>query len=70
MTQEEAHVPAFARDKELDPCRVGIAGHTAEYRWSSPRAKAQDDAFGMPAAYDTCLNPGPARRRVQTHSAS
>lgn len=43
LPQEETYLPACQRYIELNPVRVNIVEHPAEYRWSSYRGYAQGE---------------------------
>lgn len=43
LMQEEAYVLACYRYIEMNPIRVGMVEHSAEYRWSSYRVNAKGD---------------------------
>lgn len=43
LMQEEVYVLACYRYIEMNPIRVGMVEHSAEYRWSSYRVNAKGD---------------------------
>jgi len=55
LTQEEPYVLGCYRFIELNPVRAGMVEHPGEYRWSSYRANAQDEACSVLAPNDCYL---------------
>jgi len=45
--QEEGYLLGCQRYIELNPVRANMVAHPAEYRWSSYRANAQDEADAL-----------------------
>jgi len=60
------HLLACMRYIEENPVRAGLAGHPAEYPWSSYRANAlgEDDALVTPHAHYYSLGRSPEARRA------
>jgi putative transposase len=47
LMQEDSYVPACHRYLEMNPVRVWMVDHPAEYRWSSYRANAQTEQSAL-----------------------
>lgn len=63
LTQAESYLLACQRYIELNPVRAGMVEHPAEYRWSSYRANAQNEA-------DVLVTPHPVYRALGADAAS
>lgn len=70
LMQEDTYLPAGCRHIELNPVRAGMAGHPADYRWSSYRGNAQgeiEQALGRRTARG---KPGRPVKRTEAPSES
>ena len=66
LVQDEIYLLACQRYIELNPVRAGMVAHPVEYRWSSYRANAQDEAdiLVKPHPLYVALGPDAAARRA------
>ena len=66
LVQDEIYLLACQRYIELNPVRAGMVAHPVEYRWSSYRVNAQDEAdiLVKPHPLYMALGPDAAARRA------
>jgi putative transposase len=66
LVQDEIYLLACQRYIELNPVRAGMVAHPVEYRWSSYRVNAQDEAdiLVKPHPLYVALGPDAAARRA------
>ena len=66
LTEDETYLLACQRYIELNPVRASMVQHPADYRWSSYRANAQDEACDLvtPHRLYEALGADPAARQA------